>query len=227
MNRQGLDAAAPRAGAEPLPQATPFDWTLPNTERWRTYAFWSSWVGVAFFAVYPALNWITALRARPWHLYVPAELSIPFVPALIWVYLSMFVLFLIPPFLLPSARMPALGKQLIAGTVLGGLVFLILPAELGFAREVPATPGYAKIYAALFGLDRPYNLVPSLHVYFSAAIALACAAVARPLTRTLLLVWLGVIALSTLFIHQHHVVDIVAAFALLLIVRRRFEVTHA
>jgi hypothetical protein len=219
------DRAAPRT--EPLPQAAPLGWTWPTNERWRAYGFWSGWIAVAFFSVYPTLNWITALRARPWHLYLQAELSIPFVPELIWVYLSMFVLFLIPAFLLPAARMPALGKQLIAGTVLGGLVFLLLPAELGFAREVPATPGYAKIYATLFGLDRPYNLVPSLHVYFSAAIALACAAMARPLTRASLLVWLGVIVLSTLLTHQHHVVDIVAAFALLFIVRRRYEVTHA
>jgi hypothetical protein len=219
--------AAPRPAAEPFPQTAPLDWTLPTKERWRAYGFWSAWVAVAFFSVYPTLNWITALRAQPWHLYLSAELSIPFVPELISVYLSMFVLFLIPPFLLPAVRMPALGKQLIAGTLLGGLVFLLLPAELGFPREVPASPGYAKIYAALFGLDRPHNLVPSLHVYFSAAIALACAAVARPLTRALLLVWLGVIVLSTLLTHQHHVVDIVAAFALLFIVRRRYEVTHA
>ena len=208
-------------------QAAPAGWTLPTAQRWRAYGFWSGWIAVAFFAVYPTLNWITALRAEPWHLYLPAELSIPFVPELIWAYLSMFVLFLIPPFLLNAARMPALGKQLIAGTVLSGFIFLLLPAELGFAREVPATPVHAKIYAALFGLDRPHNLVPSLHVYFSAAIALACASVARPLTRGLLLVWLGVIVLSTLLTHQHHVVDIVAAFVLLLIVRRRYEVTHA
>jgi hypothetical protein len=212
---------------EPPARSPQVGWTWPDRQRWRAYGFWSSWVAVAFFAVYPALNWITALRDRRWHLYVPAELSIPFVSELIWAYLSMFLLFLIPPFLLPSARMPALGKQLIAGTVLCGLVFLLLPAELGFTREVPASPGYAKIYAALFGIDRPFNLVPSLHVYFSAAIALACAAVARPLTRTLLLVWLGVIVLSTLFTHQHHIVDIVAAFALLFVVRRRYEVTHA
>jgi len=219
------DRAALRT--EPFPQAAPLGWTWPTNARWRAYGFWSGWIAVAFFSVYPTLNWITSLRAQRWHLYVPAELSIPFVPEFIWAYLSMFVLFVIPPFLLPAARMPALGKQLIAGTVLCGLVFLLLPAELGFARETPATPGYAKIYAALFGLDRPYNLVPSLHVYFSAAIALACAVAARPLTRTLLLVWLGVIVSSTLLTHQHHVVDIVAAFALLLIVRRRNEVTHA
>lgn len=219
------DRAAPRT--EPPSQTAPLGWAWPTKDRWRAYGFWSGWIAVAFFSVYPTLNWITSLRAQRWHLYVSAELSIPFVPEFVSVYLSMFVLFLIPPFLLPAARMPALGKQLIAGTVLGGLVFLLLPAELGFAREIPATPGYAKIYAALFGIDRPHNLVPSLHVYFSAAIALACAAVARPLTRTLLLVWLGVIALSTLLTHQHHVVDIVAAFALLFIVRRRYEVAHA
>jgi hypothetical protein len=62
--------------------------------RLRTYLFWSFWAGVAFFAIYPAMNWITSLRRAPFHLYLTRELAIPFVPLFIWPYLSTYLLFI-------------------------------------------------------------------------------------------------------------------------------------
>jgi membrane-associated phospholipid phosphatase len=188
--------------------------------RLRTYLYWSFWVGVAFFGVYPAMNWLTSLRARPWHLYLPAELAIPFVPQFVWAYLSMYLLFLLPPFLIPLARMPLLGKQLIAGSLVSAALFLLLPAELGFPRAVPASAPYDAIFASVFRIDRPYNLVPSLHVIFSTAIALACADVLRPAARAALLAWLAVIVVSTLLVHQHHLLDVAAALAVVFVLRR-------
>src|SRR5687767_5083940 len=100
-----------------------------------TYVRWSLLVGIAFFAVYPTMNWLTSLR-EPLHLYLDAELAIPFVPQFIWPYLSMYALFAIPPFVIPAERMPALGRQLIAGCLISAVCFLLLPAELGFTREL-------------------------------------------------------------------------------------------
>jgi len=199
----------------------------PDGRRVQTYLLWAGWVGVAFFAVYPTLNWLTSLRSSPFHLYVPAELDVPFVPQFVWAYFSMYLLFAMPPFFIQAEQLPALGKQLIAGTLASGLLFLLFPAELGFARTIPAETPYAGIYAAMFGVDRPYNLVPSLHVVFSTAIALACADVAKPGARVVLLGWLAVIATSTVLVHQHHVLDVAAAFLLVFLLRRRYEVTHA
>lgn len=188
------------------------------------YSFWSFWIGVAFFGVYPTMNWITSLRPARLHLYFPAELAIPFIPQFIWVYLSMYVLFLMPLLFVPVARMPALGKQLIAGSLISAALFLLLPAELGFVRTVPARAPYAAIYAGVFGVDRPYNLVPSLHVIYSSAIVLACAGFARPAARAGLLLWLVVIVASTVFVHQHHLLDVAAALAIVYFLRRRYEV---
>jgi membrane-associated phospholipid phosphatase len=139
----------------------------------------------------------------------------------------MYALFLMPLFLLPSARMPALGKQLVAGTLVSGLLFLLFPAKLGFARVLPRDPFYADIYAMMFRVDQPHNLVPSLHLVFSGAIALACAEAAGPAVRAALLGWLAAISVSTLLVHQHHVLDLAAAFVLVHILRYTFKVTHA
>ena len=189
----------------------------------RTYLVWSFWVGVAFFSIYPAMNWLTSLRARPWHLYMPAELAIPFVPQFVWAYFSMNILFLLPLFVLPASRMPALGKQLIAGSLISAICFLLLPAELGFVRQLPGRAPYDAIFAGVFSVDRPYNLVPSLHVIFSAAIALACADVLRPAARVALLAWLTAIVASTVLVHQHHLIDVGAALAIVVVLRRSFH----
>jgi membrane-associated phospholipid phosphatase len=199
---------------------------FPDSTRLRVYAYWAGLAGVAFFAVYPTLNWLTSLRSNRFHLYISSELGIPFVPQFIWAYLSMYVLFLLPVFLLPAPQMPALGKQLIAGTVASGLLFLLLPADLGFTRVIPSDPIYANIYQGIFGLDRPHNLVPSLHVVWSSTIILACADVARPLGRGLLYVWLAVVVVSTVLVHQHHILDVAAAAIIVFIIRRIYRVPH-
>ena len=199
---------------------------LPDARRLRTYGGWACCAGVAFFAIYPTFNWLTARREHRLHLYANAELAIPFVPQFIWAYISMYILFFLPLFALPAHRMPALGKQLVAGTIASGLLFLLFPAVLGFTRTLPADPLYAGMYSGIFGVDRPHNLVPSLHIVWSSLIILACADIARPGARALLQAWLAIIAASTVFVHQHHILDVVAAIPLVLLLRHRFRVPH-
>src|ERR1041385_4578369 len=193
--------------------------------RLRTYFFWSLWAGIAFFAVYPTMNWLTSLRRAPLHLYLTGELAIPLVPWFIWPYLSMYALFVLPLFFVPADRMPALGKQLIAGCLISAAMFLLFPAELGFARTVPAA--YSAMYARMFTIDRPYNLVPSLHVIWSTAIGLACIDFAQIAAKIALLAWLCVIVASTVLVHQHHLLDVIAALAIVFVLRRMYEVHDA
>lgn len=195
----------------------------PHWPRWadlpRTLA-WALAVGVVFFSLYPALNAFTA--GRETHaLYAEWELALPLWPPALWGYLSMYALFLLPPCFLPGERIGRLGRQLIAGTLLAGAVFLLLPARLGFVRELPPEP-YTAWFALMFRLDAPHNLVPSLHVVFSGLIALACADVARPWVRRVLYGWLALIGASTVLVHQHHLLDGVAGLALVAGLRWRW-----
>jgi membrane-associated phospholipid phosphatase len=177
---------------------------------WRIYAYWSFWVSIAFFTIYPSCNWLTA-RRNALDLYIPAELNIPFIPEFVWVYLSLYVLFLIPPFALDPVRMRTLGVQLVAATIFCGVIFILLPAKLGFERIVPNNPFYGKLFTNLFSVDLPHNMVPSLHVVFSALILLAASDGPRSkLTKPIFLGWLVLICVSTLLVHQHHLIDVVA-----------------
>jgi hypothetical protein len=133
----------------------------------------------------------------------------------------MYVLFAMPPFFLKVAELTALGKQLIAGTLISGLVFLLVPARLGFVREVPESGLIESIYSTLFAVDMPHNMVPSLHVVFSTLILLALAnASAGEQNKILWYGWLMVICASTLLVHQHHLIDVVAGLALAFALRR-------
>jgi membrane-associated phospholipid phosphatase len=198
-----------------------------GSRRLPTYLLWSFRIGAVFVSIYPTLNWVTSLRANPFHLYLPIELRIPLLPWFIWPYLSMYVLFALPAFLVPTENLPSLGKQLIAGSIISAVMFLLLPAQLGFARALPSQEPYRAIFAWMFHIDRPYNLVPSLHVIFSTAIALACAGFARPVARIAILLWLVLVVSSTVFVHQHHLIDVIAALVIVVLLRRRFEVRHA
>lgn len=180
------------------------------------------WVGVAFFSVYPTCNWLTSLRGESFSLYFPGELNVPFVPEFILAYLSMYVLFAIPPFFLQTAELTALGKQLIAGTLLSGLIFMLLPAKLGFVRQVPEGGFFEPLYSKMFAVDMPHNMVPSLHVVFSALILLALAGATTSESRKLFWYgWLLVICTSTMLVHQHHLIDVIAGLALAYLLRKR------
>lgn len=194
--------------------------TLSNNV-WKTYSIWALWVGVAFFSVYPTCNWLTSLRGEYFSLYLPIELQVPFVPEFMLAYLSMYVLFAMPPFFLQVAELNALGKQLIAGTILSGLIFILLPAKLGFVRAVPEDGFFGPLYANLFSIDMPHNMVPSLHVVFSSLIIMAVAgASSRESNRIFWYGWLLVICVSTLLVHQHHIIDVVAGLALAVLLRK-------
>ena len=178
---------------------------------WRTYAFWFFWISVVFFTVYPLCNWLTAKRGATFNLYLEQELSIPFVPVFVWAYISLYLLFLIPPFFLKPARMDVLGKQLVAATVFCGALFLLFPAKLGFERAIPDDPFYQSIFANLFAVDLPHNMVPSLHVTFSSLILFTLIDTQQAVFLKIFFgVWIVLICASTVLVHQHHLLDVAA-----------------
>lgn len=188
---------------------------FPAVDNWTCFAREAWFVGLAFFLVYPLCNWY-ASGLSSWHaLYLDGELALPFLPEFIWFYLSMYVLFLLPPLFVRAGDMRRLRQTLVWGTLISGAAFVLFPSKLGFARVLPEDAFYAPIYAFLFGIDLPHNMVPSLHVVYSALIVLAIIEGRKsgPLVWSFV-VWLGCICVSTLFVHQHHVLDVLAGLVL-------------
>lgn len=183
---------------------------VTNTNQvWKTYFKWAFFVGITFFTIYPLCNWLASRRVQTYPLYTEYELSIPFIPGFIWIYVSMYVLFLTPPFFLKPMQLTALGKQLVSATFFSGIIFLLVPARLGFFRSNPGDGLYSSMYAQLFSVDLPHNLVPSLHVVFSTLIVLAILKATQSLAlKVSMYLWLMLLCLSTVFVHQHHMLDV-------------------
>jgi len=195
-----------------------------NTAAWKAYCYWAFWVGIAFFAVYPTCNWLTANRSTTYPLYLESELAIPLVPDFFWIYISMYILFLLPPFFLHVPQLNKLGKQLISGILISAIFFLLLPAELGFVRVSPDDPFYAGIFSSLFSIDLPHNLVPSLHVIFTALIIFALLEAAKSIRlKYVLWAWLTLVCISTLLVHQHHILDIMIGLMIAVYFRNYFK----
>ena len=186
-----------------------------SLQAWKAYAASSLLFVVVFLGVYPACNYLTAHRTTTWALYYSWELGIPFVPIFIWAYLSMLLLWPIQPLVLGPREIWRLTQRMLTATLVSGLCFLILPARLGFPRQIPDGLFLASLYHGLFRLDHPHNLVPSLHVANSALILFAFMSRAtRPWLRVLWAAWLILIAASTLLVHQHHLLDVISGLGL-------------
>lgn len=194
----------------------------PRSRRaWQCYGRLASFYVLTYVLVFNLTSWITALRGGKITLYLPRELGIAFSPVWIWPYASLLLVIAAPPLFLGEARLKRLGLQSLAVLVIASACFFLFPAELGFTRSVPAEAPYRQIFTWLFAVDRPNNLVPSIHVAVSTLCILAFAeATESPAGRFALWAWLAMIAASTVLVHQHHLLDVASGFALACGVRR-------
>lgn len=182
--------------------------TEPFSIRLKSYLLWGIPVSVCFFVLYPTINMFTTTRNDTLDLWFPAELDIPFIPAFIWAYLSMYLIILVPVLFLNRQEQKRMALELIAVTLISSVIFLLFPARLGFVRQLPSDPLYHAVFEQLFTLDNPHNLVPSLHVAWSCTAVLATSRKATGWILWVMYGWLLLISLSTLFVHQHHLLDV-------------------
>lgn len=182
--------------------------TYKRKTVWRVFGYWVFWISLLFFTIYPLCNWFTSHRENLYHIYFESELAIPFVPEFIWMYLSLYLTFLLPPFFLHERQLVKLGKELVIGTILSGVIFLIFPSVLGFERVIPQGE-YQAYFETIFLLDFPHNMVPSLHIVYSGFILLSIyQAVSKAWIKAFVSSWFFLICASTLLVHQHHLADV-------------------
>jgi predicted protein tyrosine phosphatase len=167
-----------------------------------------------FLVVYGWTNWFTAQRANVPSLFFEWERAIPFVPLMIVPYMSIDLLFVAAPFVCRRDReLAAFSKQIAAAILVGGLCFLLFP--LRFAFERPPAAGWLGAFFDWFrGLDQPYNLLPSLHIALRTILVDLYARHTRGPLRHASNLWFFLIGLSAVLTYQHHVMDVVAGFAL-------------
>ncbi len=170
-------------------------------------------VTVWFLAIYSVCDLVTGFRQRH-RVHFDFELAIPFVPASVVVYDSVYPIMWLAPFVLRTRRELVGYAVAQAGVIaVAGVGFLLYPAELGFAPD-PDAGGWTFLVAATKTAALHYNLVPSLHVALAVLTTSAYATLASPVIRAALCAWAVALSASTLLLHQHHVIDVATGWLL-------------
>lgn len=148
----------------------------------------------------------------------PLDKLIPLVPAFVIPYLSFIPLvFVVMPLL--TLRNPAVFRSFAWSVFVTQMILNLLYVMVPATVHRPAVEG-ADLFSVLlrdlvWGLDEPLNTFPSNHVALSVIsfLALALLGLRKPVTLVLQM-WLGVICLSTLFVYQHVILDVIAGAAI-------------
>lgn len=189
-------------------------------ERWLTdgrgrlltarFALVLAGVYVVFAVIYLSINAFSV--GRDAHtLFLPGEERIPFLPIFEYLYV---LTYFVPVVIVMTIRDYAAFRRLMAAFALTMLVacatYLVFPVY--FERPHLEVSSLHTWLLSLSYLDKPYNHFPSLHVALS-WLAVFASQVSRPARTALAVVAVG-ISVSTIFVKQHYVADVVYGFAL-------------
>jgi protein-tyrosine phosphatase/membrane-associated phospholipid phosphatase len=174
----------------------------------------SAGLSVLFLVVYGGCNAFTATRHGVGSLFFPWERLIPFVPLMIVPYLSIDLFFVGAPFLCRSDReLATFAQRVIAAILVAGVCFLLFPLRFAFERP-PASGWLGTIFDWFRTMDRPYNLLPSLHIALRTFLDALYARHTSGWLRIVSRMWFSLIGFSTLLTYQHHFADVIGGFAL-------------
>lgn len=167
-----------------------------------------------FFIVYPACNWIASQRRDVPTMFFAWERSIPFIPVMIVPYMSLDLFFVGAPFVCGTdSELMTFAKRIAVTMLLAAACFLAFPLQFGMSR--PETAGaLGAIFAWLSGIDRPFNLFPSLHIAFSGLLLATFGRHSSGALRVVLVLWFALIVASSVLTYQHHLFDVAGGFAL-------------
>lgn len=141
------------------------------------------------------------------------ELAIPYREGWFSVYGSVFLLvWLIPLVVKRSGAILWWGKECGAAILIAAVVFLIVPAQLGYPQSSPAES--AAPVRWLKAIAGAHNLFPSLHVALSSVTILHLRKYAPEWLTLCLYAWWLLVVASTMLTHQHHAIDVIGGLAL-------------
>ncbi len=176
----------------------------------KHYLKLASLLSVQFIVIYGGAIWFSEQRVDVYRIYFEWERAIPLVPSMTWVYFSITPLMLLPAAILDIDQLNRLAWQIALAILIAGAVFLVFPATIGY----PPPEDPSRIIELLRSIDRPYNLIPSLHVALSAIIILNLQPVFGARGKVLLGVWLAALIVSVILTHQHHLADVLGGLLL-------------
>ena len=147
------------------------------------------------------------------------ERNIPFLPIFMLPYMTSAPYFLATIFLEKNKNnLKLLMKRAIFLTVVSTTIFVIFPMKFYFSKPEIANPIFKILFHILRLLDSSFNQCPSLHVsfaFFSAGVYYR--EIKSKFLKSFLCLWGFLLAISILFVYQHHFIDFVGGTLIFLI----------
>jgi membrane-associated phospholipid phosphatase len=168
---------------------------------------WVVYMGILFFLLYGSANEFASLTSPHLSFFFEWEKNIPFLSALIVPYMSSDIVFVIA-FMLKQTRfeLRVLAMRVLFIVVLSVTVFVVFPLQFSFDK--PEIQSFHLLFNILEA-DKPFNQLPSLHVSFSIVFWYSMQQHIKNLWGKVALgTWLFLIIISTLFVFQHHFIDL-------------------
>ena len=171
--------------------------------------------------------WFTILerlpRTRFFDLSSELDTYIPFIVEFIIPYLSWFLfqaVWVVFVFFVDRKTYEQLTTMLMIGMTVFLIVSTFLPTKISLRPYYIESRGIcAYLVSRLWAIDTPTNVWPSIHVFNTTALMMTLFTSQHPLlrknaVRIPVVFWCGMIVLSTMFLKQHSVGDVLAALAL-------------
>jgi len=184
-----------------------FDHHLEARSVMKERFVWMLYMGVLFFLLYGASNQYAGITAPHPSFWMAWEKQIPFIEPFIVPYMSSDVVFIIA-FFLPYTR---LELRILAARILfivgaACAIFVLFPLQFSFSK--PPVENFHILFSMLEA-DLPFNQLPSLHIAFAIVLWFSMRKYLKnKWIKTAVAAWLWLIALSTLFVYQHHFIDL-------------------
>ncbi len=181
------------------------------SQRWRLLGL----NALVFLICYQgASHYAASVRTYSWAM--PLDARIPFVPWMLLPYMTLGVVFLSIFVCNKNEQLlRTLSHTTLFATVCAGVCFVWFPAKFSVQAPITDLALLSQLQVAMLSLDRPFNQLPSLHVAYAVIlISVLSKGIKNRWRRMALGFWLGLSAVSTLFVYQHHVLDCVGGLAL-------------
>lgn len=194
------------------PPALPKDEPIaPPASRWRTgvrQALILSAIMMTSLGLYLSVEWLFGVSAQistqtEW------DKSIPFYPSWVWVYLFPYLIGPVVVGMLRPTTFAFFVRRGIPLVLVSLLIFIVLPTHTVRPDRAGLDDSLtSEMYRNMADTDGPAaNAAPSLHVSLTCLLAL-CLLWDYPRWWFVSLPGIGIVWLSTLLTHQHHLIDV-------------------
>ena len=184
------------------------------TNNSKTSVIWVALVFyIGFLFLWTLSHELSAMRAIRFPLYFDWETDIQFRGWALPLYFSLDIAVILIPFMFKSWRdaIAPVGT-LLAQTAVAAIFFVLVPIEPGYETTGVWGP-YFYEYFGLENLSR-WNHVPSLHVAYTFTIAWVIGKRYGKGTMIISLLWATSVSISTMLVHEHHLICVLSGFAL-------------